>query len=232
MNVRAATILVGGLGAAAVSCGEPFTLVGAGGAGSAGSTSHASSATGTSSTVAASTAASTSGAGGAQVGTSTASTGGATGGCSNAAPDCGPGAYCKVASGAGKDGTCVPLPGAPGALAPLCGCNGDTYFSAVEAVMNEQAIVSAGECGTSAHTCTAVTDCSDKSSCNLAAASCKAIPTTGKCWVLPADCSAHPEGAHPCVGLSVVDAGTACESICTMIKNKTPWARTPTCTAP
>ncbi len=238
MDVRAALVLVCGLGAAAAaSCGEQFTLSnGAGGTGGAGGTKGASSTTSALSDAVASSTGSTSSSSSTGSTSSSSSASSSSGlppnACSVASPDCGTDAYCFVQSCGKGDGTCVKLSGiSKDELDPLCGCNGDTYWSGVEASAHMQAVGETGECtATTAKTCGPNAPCADGSPCSMEVSACGEAKPEGKCWVLP-DCALHTDGAHACTGISLVDAGATCDSICKMISMGTVWVRDPPCTA-
>jgi len=231
MKATATVILVCVLGVAAAACGEQFTLSdGAGGAGGAGST-KASATTTSSASVAVATSSSSSSSSSSGVATSTGAAPPPVT-CSAKAPDCGADAYCQVQSCSSDQGICTSLPTVnKGDFDPLCGCDGNTYWSGVEASGHHQAVL-IGECTTSANVCGTGVACASGTYCSLEAQSCKLPTADGKCWVLPMDCSAHPEGGQPCAGIATLDGGgQTCASICKMITNSVTWTRTqPPCT--
>ena len=240
MKATATVILVSVLGVAAAACGEQFTLTnGAGGAGGAGSTKASASTTSSTSamvaTDAVATSSSSSSSSSGMGSSSVASTGAAPPppACTVASPDCGADAFCVVPSCGSGDGTCVALSMVnKGGFSPLCGCDGNTYWSGVEAIANQQAVRDSGECGNSANTCGPTMACTGGTYCSMEVSSCKSLSTEGKCWVLPADCSLHAEGAQPCAGIVTLDGGgQTCASICKMIMQSVVWMQTkPFCT--
>jgi hypothetical protein len=138
--------------------------------------------------------------------------------------DCGPGYYCN-APGCGV-GACAPLPPPVGLSpdkAPVCGCDGYTYWNSDIAAWLGAAPMSAGVCQGAAP-CGPGSPCPGLLRCNRAvadAASC-ANDATGTCWGMPNICDlAGPKG-RGCIG------GT-CELECSLVQGQNPWHPDPTC---
>jgi hypothetical protein len=205
MGARVAIILACGVGlgsAAVVGCEAAFTA-GSGGGATTDSTSSASSSSG------------------------------AAMPCSLADPGaCGAGAYCLV-SGAdcsGSTGHCVAFPPMSLEEAPLCGCDGVTYWNGAVASDQHAPIWYAGPCGNAAHTCTAHSCMgSSRAKCdlNVPDTQCSSSATPmGVCWVLPQFCPQKGAGGHACT------AGSPCATVCSLIEAEAPWATPATACTP
>lgn len=222
-----------------VGCASGTDTSGSGGATSTGSTtttsssstgstsSTTSSTSSTSSTTTSSTSSTST-----TSGTTTSSTG--TGGMGTGTPchwnkvdPCGPGMYCE-ALGCG-DGMCRPLGQAETQdRAPVCGCDGVTYWNSFVAETHGMAIQASGACspakpcgGLAGLPCPEGAQCNyklnDKSECNIS-------DQGGTCWAIPSECSQIVVGPtqHACQSISCTDE-------CNLIKLATPWYEDPTC---
>jgi hypothetical protein len=143
--------------------------------------------------------------------------------------------YCKKSACAAETGVCTPraasCTGASAALAPVCGCDAMTYFSACVAEREGVNVTSQGECeAASAVRCTrsaggsACMPSRKLARCYRPRADCnQASPTTGTCWVLPDECPAEePEDAYYCRGTS---GSAGCIGLCRVLEREDSMVR-------
>ncbi len=111
-------------------------------------------------------------------------------------------------------------------FAPVCGCNGVTYWNdCLRQADGASAVLTAGEC-TSAKTCSSASECSASPSAacsRVAAITCPSSGSVGACWVMPAQCPS---------GLSTTwqaCSGGACMDLCGAIKSEQPALQKPSC---
>jgi hypothetical protein len=112
----------------------------------------------------------------------------------NASTPCGDGFYCE-ASGCNVAGTCKARPAEVAALAPVCGCDGVTYWNASVANANGVTISQTGECSAIMPN---LKRCGDLIACpNTGRVRCQREANTkatcvanlgGVCWGLPKTC--------------------------------------------
>ena len=176
--------------------------------------------------------------GGATAGSTTGSTAGSTTGsttggsvaCTAGGAPCPAGQVCR-ATGC-TNGVCVTLAGGADAYAPVCGCNGLTYWNGNIAGGRNIAVRGAGACeGNRAIACGGITStaCPEGSACSRPAQSQTACAAAveGVCWVLPASCGSGA-GIGPsrrrCLGGS-----QACQPVCKLIEGDDPYWDDPSC---
>lgn len=160
-------------------------------------------------------------------GTGTGSTGAGVPCHWNKNDPCGPGMYCDAA-GCG-DGFCKPAGAAEAQdRAPVCGCDGLSYWNQSVAASHGTAIQSSGACSP-AKVCGTIHGymCPAGAACNYKVADkdgCNVSDLGGECWVLPATCPQIVVGPtqHACDSLSCTDE-------CNLIRLGTPWYDDPTC---
>ena len=144
---------------------------------------------------------------------------------------CGPGAYCLVPSCTGT-GSCAAASEAASGYAPLCACDGVTYWNGLLAIAAKATIQRATACGGEGARCDAGSDtCSGlgaRTFCNVAVdggAGCP-LPTApaqtpqGTCWALP-DCAGAPNTGYGCM-----DPGN-CKTACALVEAQLAWWETP-----
>jgi hypothetical protein len=143
--------------------------------------------------------------------------------------------YCKKPACESGVGVCAPRPaactGADAVLAPVCGCDAMTYFSACVAARDGVNVASPGECNTEiAAACTRAAggdSCRPRRAlarCYRPRASCdQPSPTTGTCWVLPDECpAAEAADAYYCGGPS---GSTGCFGVCALLEREDSMVR-------
>jgi hypothetical protein len=134
---------------------------------------------------------------------------------------CAAGFYCNATNC--QTGTCVRRAQVEStALAPQCGCDGNTYWNETVAHFVGVPIKASGQCGTTDQAvCGGVSTakCPNGGSCNeVVKNKTSCLPSTeGTCWNLPTAC---PIGAavrsRPCLS-------TTCTDVCTAIHNGAQW---------
>ena len=117
---------------------------------------------------------------------------------------CPAGAYCATfAATCGGEGECAPLPKVcdDKTFAPVCGCDGKTWFSACDAKQAAVGIASDGPCEES---------CSTNEECGFSGLYCATAPggctDKGVCTTKPTDCIALGGPVCACGGLDFVSA--------------------------
>lgn len=118
---------------------------------------------------------------------------------------CGPGKYCD-STDCGK-GKCVLL-GEKEATgkAPVCGCDGVTYWNESVAKKNGMSVKKSGECGDEGVVCPGIVECPNKATCARPVKECSE-EGMGTCWMTPTLC--------PVVDIKV-ESGKGCgEFACT-----------------
>jgi len=177
---------------------------------------------------------------GGSAGTATGGTAGASGGAAGAGGSgggqacnwggvvaCPSGQYC-AAPGCGA-GTCVPIPAETDEKAPVCGCDGVTYWNAKVAGHASMSVDSSGVCTSGAKKCGGLpgTLCPTNTFCNYAASSsaaCKASDQGGTCWGVPATCPQILIGPQ-----TRACNATTCTSECELIKSGKVWYSDSSC---
>ncbi|MBK8256575.1 MAG: hypothetical protein IPK82_28380 [Polyangiaceae bacterium] len=232
------SVLAGAI--AACDGGSTSTSGGAAGSGASTTTTGGAGAGGTSSGGTAGTGATTGGSGGlggtggmggsTNSSTTSTTTGGGTV-CTWAPTDpCEPGFYCK-ADNCGM-GQCAPMGSIEnGEKAPVCGCDGVTYWNDSIAKSHGMSIKTGGECGPSAaKQCGGFggLPCPDAVYCNYAlkdAVECNIADLGGTCWAMPKVC----EGGVG-FGPNTRQCGAElCKAECELIKADMPWYVDNTC---
>lgn len=192
----------------------------------AGATDTASSTSSSSGSSGASSSGATSSSGGTNdAGADAASTadGGGKGDACNPFLPCAPDLYCdSVGCGAG---TCQPRATSEDSThAPVCGCDGITYWNSTLATKIGVSIRASSPCGktdSNSAKCNSLNaNCPTGSSCGLITVQSACTNVNGVCWTTPATCPASP--------VMVVCSGS-CQSICTSIKAELPYYQTTSC---
>lgn len=136
---------------------------------------------------------------------------------------CAAGMYCKTDNKCGK-GTCVPIPAAEANnRAPVCGCDGVTYWNASVAAKHGMSLLKNNGCGNDSIECGGLAgpNCPNGAVCNYRVGgeqACKITDVTGLCWMPPATC--------PTISLTnkgVACSGGGCDDDCKLIKSGAPW---------
>jgi hypothetical protein len=141
---------------------------------------------------------------------------------------CGAGRYCKTDS-CGQ-GVCAPVAAVEQQeRAPVCGCDGVTYWNISVANRIGTSIKSSGECGNTVHTMTcggiASLRCPSYASCNYLVKTkddCTISDVGGTCWALPALCPIPAVGFGP-RHRACSPAGGACAEECPLIRREETW---------
>jgi hypothetical protein len=163
------------------------------------------------------------GAGGDMSAATSTSTGGMPGPCVWG-DDCGGGYYC-LAPGCGM-GECVQKPIAAGQSpdpAPVCGCDGVTYWNEDVAASLGVSVATTGQCAMPI-ACGPGMDCPGGMKCNRQVAdqaSCNAAGT-GECWGTAVSCPLEGPLGRAC-------SNGQCELQCSLIQSQNPWFADPTC---
>jgi hypothetical protein len=143
---------------------------------------------------------------------------------------CGDGLYCK-APGCGM-GTCQPIGNVEqDPKAPVCGCDGVTYWNDSIAASHGMAVSSAGECGPAAtKTCGGFggIQCPAGAFCNYKAPNklgCGVADAGGACWAVPKIC-----GGGIGFGPNTRECNAVlCKDECELIKSEVVWYVDNTC---
>jgi hypothetical protein len=152
--------------------------------------------------------------------------------------DCAPGWRCEKMGCDAEIGVCEPLPviECESEPAPVCGCDGVTYWNdCIRRLFVEAQVDAIGECRATACTCEIGSDC------DVPYASCSHLLSNGDmcghgmgaCWVLPPRCKPAPEGSkqwRQCIGpgLPPGPCVDTCEAIATE-RTHVPAHRDDTC---
>jgi len=137
--------------------------------------------------------------------------------CTEADDECDPGLYCSR-PGCGTDGTCeaIPPPNVDLVMAPVCGCDGITYWNAAIAGLARVSTQADGVCGAGdAVSCDALTTCGGAQKCNTQVFDCSA-DQLGTCWGMPISCAPGGLQARAC-------SNGACAEVCALISSQNPW---------
>jgi len=181
------------------------------------------------------------GAGSGGAGTGGAGTGGSgRAGSGGASPDCktddncAADEYCKKATCDAENGLCVErgpeCRGATAAFAPVCGCDGITYWNTCAIEHEGFNVAMTGECtGNDRPTCTRE-DGADSCPERLHAHCYRPVdicgdpsPDTGVCWVLPTECpDDEPQTQRYCGG---TDGNARCIGLCEVIDAENSFRR-------
>jgi len=143
--------------------------------------------------------------------------------------ECAANEYCKKSSCDAATGTCSVRPasctGDDATLAPVCGCDKFTYYTACVAAREGVNVATSGECGTGSP-CTRAGGSGDscsphrnRAACYRTRLSCAGMaPNEGVCWVLPDTCP-QEDAAH----LYCNAGGTPeCHGLCEALESKFP----------
>lgn len=204
------------------TAGTP-TTTGTGGTGGTGGTATTGGAGGTGGTGGTGGSGGSGGTGGATT-TTTTGTGGAMPGPCVWGDDCGPGYYC-LAPGCGA-GDCVQKPVPAGQSpdpAPVCGCDGVTYWNDEVAASLGMSIESAGACAAPIP-CGPGLMCPGNMKCNRQVTdepSCDP-QAMGECWGTALSCPLVGPVGRACTNAK-------CELQCSLIQSQNPWYEDPTC---
>ena len=146
--------------------------------------------------------------------------------------DCAPGTFCEKPTCDSPAGSCLPFPTVcPSDEAPVCGCDGITYFNDCLRRAAGAGAAHAGECDRDARPCHDSDDCPSGTVCSLLAGSdlrdCDR-ELRGRCWVVPAECP--PPGADRWQPCGPPPPGPiACVDTCNAIRSGVPHARALRC---
>lgn len=126
---------------------------------------------------------------------------------------CPAGEYCQPDQPCGPRGTCVPIQGAPTDYAPVCGCDGATYWNAVIAASLGANIRGTGGCIDNSLKCDNVANfCPAGLLCGYTGGQQLACNGAGTCWGLPSKCPAAGPKVPNCD-----PSGAACVPLCETI---------------
>ena len=114
-------------------------------------------------------------------------------------------------------------------LAPVCGCDGITYWNSAYLAGSAKSAQSQDPCGAGdmpkAKVCTEGT-CGGNQHCVLTRTGCAAAGAFGTCWTLPDSCDKTTATEIACEGL--MDGN--CTNVCDLIFNNKPFrVETPAC---
>jgi len=149
--------------------------------------------------------------------------------CTWGGPPCDPDLYCQ-AEGCGE-GTCQPVldPSAQTpAHAPVCGCDGISYFNPSIAASFGVAVAHGDPCEENEQVACHKDDnpCPDGRFCTrrvATVAGCLLTPNQGGvCWGVPINCDPGGPKANAC-------ANSLCYDICSLIQGQNPWYSMGTC---
>lgn len=149
--------------------------------------------------------------------------------CTHGGAPCDQGFYCD-AMGCGA-GTCQPVLGVAQQTkdyAPVCGCDGVTFFNVSLAKIAGMAVSHGGACSAQEGVaCTKQVLCPTGLSCNAEVANqaaCVPVPqAAGFCWRVPLGCDAN----GPVRGRGCLNA--VCADRCSLIQGQNPWHPDATC---
>jgi hypothetical protein len=131
--------------------------------------------------------------------------------------ECAPGFYCD-APGCGA-GTCAPKANPAGATkekAPVCGCDGITYWNTSQAQVYGAALVGAGVCAAPL-ACDGVIPCLQGAHCRREAADAASCGNSGgACWQVPFVCAIDGPMGHAC-------SNGQCATECALIQSGNPF---------
>lgn len=145
--------------------------------------------------------------------------------------DCMPGWLCEMNGCDATSGECVPWPPlCPPDPAPVCGCNGVTYWNDCIRLNSRARLAASDQCRATACSCEVGADCMVAD----AVASCSHLLPPGamcghgmgSCWVLPSQCTpnADPKMWRECKPPDAGGAPPACVDTCTAIASERPFA--------
>jgi hypothetical protein len=148
--------------------------------------------------------------------------------CDAKKADCAATEYCD-AVGCGV-GECKPRPAAVAlAYAPVCGCNGVSYWNDSQAWASGATVASTGACTTTAIACAAFSmPCAAPANkCVNERSSCSGVSTSGTCWFVPSGgtCPAAAKDVRQCT----FTGGGTCMSRCDAIRGDRGFAADATC---
>ena len=130
---------------------------------------------------------------------------------------CGPGWYCHAPDCV--TGTCEPRPPAfdtTAGAAPVCGCNGITYWNAEFAAVKGMTVASAGPCADGPSCSPGGAECPPSYDCSAVVdsfASCSAGLTEWSCWAVPNTCPPDVADHKLCSG------NVDCHDLCSAVKS-------------
>lgn len=128
--------------------------------------------------------------------------------------ECAEGQYCNfpvdaICGAADATGICAEIPEACTLeVAPVCGCDGNTYSNACAAAAASVSVASDGPCGEACGGLEGLS-CPDGQYCNIADGSCGAADQTGECTAIPDVCT---DEFVPVCGCDDRTYGNACEA--------------------
>lgn len=173
---------------------------------------------------------SVSGAGGAPDAAGAAGGGGSSASCSSD-DDCMPGWLCEIEGCEATTGNCVPWPPlCKPDPAPVCGCNGVTYWNDCIRLQSRARLAAPDQCRATACTCEVGADCmvaDTVASCShLLPPGATCGHGMGSCWVLPAQCPSNADSKmwRECKPPDAGGPPPACVDTCTAIASERPFA--------
>ncbi len=150
--------------------------------------------------------------------------------------DCGPELFCEKTACGDPAGTCTPFPAhCHGDDAPVCGCDGVTYFNDCLRRAAGIAAASGSECGSNVAFCGAPGDpaCPEGATCARLLGFTRdpkacAAGARGRCWTLPAKCP-PPSGDDRWNACTGDGPGATCVDTCNAIRSSAPFVRASRC---
>ena len=143
------------------------------------------------------------------------------GGCDKTS-ECATNFFCYK-TGCTTRGNCQPLPSGISNYAPVCGCDGVTYWNSFQAATYSVGVASNGRCvGDSRQTCVLSGACPAHSGSECIfelsePSDCSSLTPVGTCWRNPSGKICPPTASGPTVGSCVT---SACVSHCEAVKAK------------
>jgi hypothetical protein len=145
--------------------------------------------------------------------------------------DCEPSWFCARSRCADASGRCEPRPNACDSQpAPVCGCDGITYFNDCLRRARGVGLRAWGECGREAMGCDGLLfTCPPDAHCGrlitVDSFECPPVPF-GKCWMLPFECDPRLRGGDRYIACDRPPMpGDGCVDLCQAVRRQTPHLR-------